>query len=104
MEAFDLPFEYNIDLEELIPLVVVAVAQATKLGKCAPRNTSLPGCVYLNELLQNGTPRCIYDALRMQKETFFKLCNWLESNTDIETSRHISAGGYVPLDYQLLGI
>jgi hypothetical protein len=90
MEAFDLPFDYDIDLEELIPLVAIGAAQATKLGRGTPRSTGLPGRVYVHELFQNGTPRRIYDVLRMQKETFFKLCDWLESNTDIESSRHIS--------------
>jgi hypothetical protein len=90
MEAFDLPFDYDIDLEELIPLVAIGAAQATKLGRGIPRSTGLPGRVYVNELFQNGTLRHIYNVLRMQKETFFKLCDWLESNTDIELSRYIS--------------
>ena len=46
MEAFDLPFDYDIDLEELIPLVAIGAAQATKLGRGTPRSTGLPGRVY----------------------------------------------------------
>jgi hypothetical protein len=90
MEAFDLPFDYDIDLGELIPLAVIGAVQAMKLERGTPRSTGLPGRVYLNEFFQNGTPRRIYDVLRMQKETFFKLCDWLESNTDIESLRYIS--------------
>src|ERR1700722_9578905 len=90
MEAFDQPFDYDIELEELIPLVVIGAAQATTLERGTPRSTGLPGRIYVNELFQNGNPRRIYDVLRMQKETFFKLCNWLESNTNIESSRNIS--------------
>ena len=54
-----------------------------------PRNTGLPGCKYLHKLLQSS-PKRIYDVIQMQKDTFCKLCNWLEDNTLLKSSRNIS--------------
>jgi hypothetical protein len=77
----------DIDIEGIIPAIVLGVAQSASVK--TPRNTGLPGREYLSELLQSS-PQRIYDVLRMQKDTFYKLCDWLEINTKLETSKHIS--------------
>jgi hypothetical protein len=78
----------DIELEEIIPAIVIGAAQAAKAQK-TPQNTGLPGRQYLQELLQSS-PKRVYDVLRMQKETFLELCEWLELNTDLKSSRRIS--------------
>jgi len=78
----------DIDLEDIIPAIIIGVAQAARAEK-TPRSTGLPGREYLYELLQSS-PKRIYDVLQMQKDTFFKLCEWLEVNTNLEPSKHIS--------------
>jgi hypothetical protein len=77
----------EIDIEDIIPAIVLGAAQRAR-AKGTPRNTGLPGSQYLSELLQSS-PRRIYNVLRMQKDTFYKLCNWLEANTLLKPSRHI---------------
>ena len=63
----------DIELEDIIPAIVIGAAQATKLSK-TPQNTGLPGCEYLQELLQSS-PKRVYNVLRMQREIFLELCN-----------------------------
>jgi len=77
----------DIDLENILPAIVIGVVQATKAEK-TPQSTGQPGCEYLHELLQSS-PKRIYDVLRMQRETFFELCNWLEINMHLEPLKHI---------------
>jgi hypothetical protein len=77
MDYFD---DIGIDLEDLIPAIVIGAAQATRPEK-TPRNTGQPGQDYLSGLLYGGSPKRIYEVLRMQKQTFLKLCDWLELNT-----------------------
>ena len=77
----------DIDIEDIIPVIVLGVVQSRK--ERIPRNTSLPGCEYLYELLQSS-PKRIYDVIQMQKDTFHKLCNWLEGNTPLKNSRNLS--------------
>jgi hypothetical protein len=77
----------EIDIEDIIPAIVLGVAQKAK-AKRTPRSTSLPGSIYLSELLESS-PHRIYDVLRMQKHTFYKLCDWLEVNTSLEPSKHM---------------
>jgi len=77
MDYFD---DININMEDIIPAIVIRVAQATRPEK-TPRNTGQPGRDYLSELLDNGNPKRIYEVLRMEKQTFLKLCDWLECNT-----------------------
>jgi hypothetical protein len=78
----------DINLEDIIPAIIIGAAQTARADK-TPRSTGLPGREYLYELLQ-GSPKRIYDVLRMEKDTFFELCKWLEINTDLEPSKHIS--------------
>jgi hypothetical protein len=77
MDHFD-----DIDLKNIIPAIVITAAQAIR-PENTPRNTGQPGREYLYELLQGGSPKRIYEVLRMQKETFLKLCDWLERNTTL---------------------
>ena len=79
---------YNIDIKDIIPAIIIRAIKATKAEK-TPRNTGQPGQQYLHELLQSS-PKRIYDVLRMKKETFFKLCDWLEVNTELAPSRYIT--------------
>jgi hypothetical protein len=78
----------EIDIEDIIPAIVLGVVQSAKVER-TPRSTGLLGSIYLSKLLESSLRR-IYDVLRMQKVTFYKLCNWLEANTLLKPSRHIS--------------
>ena len=78
----------DIDIEDIIPAIVLGVAQSAKVEKTS-RSTGLPGHEYLFELLQSS-PKRIYDVLQMQRATFCKLCDWLEVNTPLKASRYIS--------------
>ncbi len=70
---------YDIDIYDVIPAIIIGAEQASKAEKTAQR-TGQPEHDYLEELLRSS-PKCIYDVLRMRKETFFELCMWLEENT-----------------------
>ena len=78
----------DIDIKDIIPAIVLGVAQSAKVEK-TPRSTSLLGYEYLFELLQSS-PKRIYDVLQMQRATFCKLCDWLKVNTPLKASRYIS--------------
>jgi hypothetical protein len=84
MDYFD-----DIDLEYVIPAIVITAAQTIR-PENTPRNTGQPGREYLYKLLEGGSSKRIYEVLRMQKETFLKLCDWLESNTTLQSSRYIT--------------
>jgi hypothetical protein len=56
---------------------VLGVVEAAKSQR-VPRNTGVPGGVYLQDLLESSKRR-VYDVLRMKRETFLKLCNWLKA-------------------------
>ena len=43
-----------------------------------PRNTSVPEGVYLQDLLESSKRR-VYDVLRIKRETFLELYNWLKT-------------------------
>ena len=79
----------SIDFETLIPAIVIGAAQASKLQN-RPRNTGLPGREYLHELLNCGSPKRIYDVLRMRSTTFFRLCDWLELHTALQSTAFVS--------------
>ncbi len=78
----------DINLEDIIPVIVIGAVQATR-PENTPRNTGQPGREYLYELLQSS-PKRIYEVLRMQKQTFLELCEWLEHNTTLQSSRYIT--------------
>jgi len=68
----------NINILDLIPLIILGAVEGAKPERM-PRNTGQKGGVYLEELL-SSTTNCIYDVLRMKKETFISLCVWLQVN------------------------
>jgi hypothetical protein len=55
-------------------LEVVKVAKSQRV----PQNTGVPRGVYLQDLLESSERR-VYDVLRMKRETFLELCNWLKT-------------------------
>jgi hypothetical protein len=64
---------------------VLRVVKAVKSQKVS-WNTGVLGGVYLQDLLESSERR-VYDVLRMKRETFFKLCNWLKTKGGLTTSR-----------------
>ena len=74
----------DLDLEEIVPLIAISAAQASMDTK-TPQRTGQSGSDYLEELL-NSTPKRIYEVLRMQRETFYSLCRWLEDNTTLRST------------------
>ena len=71
----------DLDLDELIPTLILGVIEHAKEEK-EHHQTGLAGREYLRELLSSTDLR-IYEVLRMRKETFFLLCDWLETNTKL---------------------
>ena len=51
----------DIDIEDIIPAIVLKVAQSAKVEK-TPQSTGLPDYEYLFELLQSSS-KCIYNVL-----------------------------------------
>jgi hypothetical protein len=74
----------NLQIEEIIPAIVLGAAEYTMEGK-EYHQTGLAGREYLRELLSSTDLR-IYEVLRIKKETFFKLCDWLEANTKLKAT------------------
>ena len=54
-----------------------------------PRNTGLSGGDYLQELLSYKNDKRIYSVLRMQKETFDRLVQDLQSYSSLKDSRKV---------------
>jgi hypothetical protein len=79
---------FDIDLLNIIPLIILGVAQSSAHAK-TPMNTGLPGGDYLRELLDSGNSKRIYRILRMKKETFTSLCSWLQINGGLENTRNV---------------
>jgi hypothetical protein len=44
----------------------------------------------VEDLLSCGNPTCIHNQLQMQLDTFFHLQDWLETNTELKSSRDTS--------------
>ena len=78
----------DIDLSDIVPLIVLGAVEEAKKSK-TPRNTGQSGGDYLHELLECSNEKRIYSILRIKKETFNKLCQWLRSNTDLKDSRNV---------------
>ena len=77
----------NINILDLIPLIILGAVEGAKPERM-PRNTGQKGGVYLEELL-SSTTNCIYDVLRMKKETFISLCVWLQVNGGLAPTWYI---------------
>jgi hypothetical protein len=71
----------DLDLKSVIPAIVLGAVEYT-MEERAHHQTGLAGREYLRELLSSTDLR-IYEVLRMKKETFFHLCDWLEANTEL---------------------
>jgi hypothetical protein len=74
----------DIDIESIVSAVIIGAIQDIEQEK-TPQNTGLPGAQYLQELLLSS-PQRIYEVLRMKKETFLLLCDWLENNTELKST------------------
>jgi hypothetical protein len=85
----------ELELHDIIPLIALAAleeaqtAREVQIAK-APRSTSLSEEAYIFELLRCGNEKRIYSVLRMKSNTFKTLCDWLETNTPLRSSRHIT--------------
>jgi hypothetical protein len=64
---------------------MLRIVKAAKSQR-VPWNTSVLGGVYLQDLLESSERR-VYDVLRMKRETFLKLCNWLKAKGGLITGR-----------------
>lgn len=69
--------------DELVALVALAVVATHQSESTISHQTGTPGSQYLMELL-SSTPQRIYNVLRMNKQTFYKLCEWLNDNTELK--------------------
>jgi hypothetical protein len=67
---------------------VLGVVKAAKSQR-VPWNTSVLERVYLQDLLKSSK-RHVYDVLRMKRETFLELCNWLKTKGGLITSCKVS--------------
>ena len=94
----DLPGDLNID--DLIPLLVLGVTDSIRAEK-ERHQTGLAGKEYLQELLSSTEPT-IYEVLRMKKKTFFLLCNWLETNTKLQSTWRTSIQEQVAMFLSIL--
>jgi hypothetical protein len=94
----------DLDLEEIVPLIAISAAQASMDTK-TPQRTGQSGSDYLEELL-TSTPKRIYEVLRMQRETFYSLCRWLEDNTTLRSTWRTSIEEQVAvsMDYEFLSL
>jgi hypothetical protein len=72
-------------IEEIIPFVIVTVAQASQSIECIRPFSS--NNLYVNELLTTAHPQRCWDVLRMTIETFYALRDWLLANTLLKSSR-----------------
>ena len=72
-------------IEEIVPFVIVTVAQASQsTERIRPFSSNN---LYVNELLTTAHPQRCWDVLRMTIETFFVLRDWLLANTSLKSSR-----------------
>jgi hypothetical protein len=72
-------------IEEIIPFVIVTVAQASQNAQRIRPFSS--NNLYVNELLTTAHPQRCWDVLRMTIKTFFVLRDWLLANTSLKSSR-----------------
>ncbi len=79
----------TIDIEDISSLIVLgAVTEAQDSKKeSGSSKPILSGADYLRDLLNCGNHKRIYSVLRMQKETFEKLCLWFKTRGYLKDSR-----------------
>ena len=78
----------EFDIEDLIPAIVIGAVESVQSQR-TPQMTGQAGREYLDQLL-SSTPLRIYEVLRMKKESFLDLCEWLETNTDLRSTWRVS--------------
>jgi hypothetical protein len=93
MDSFDID-DIVLDIVPLIALgaVETVIAQAQEQEQRVsriPRSTGQKGGDYLQELLNCGSDKRIYDVLRMQKGTFQALCTRLRKDRALKDSHYI---------------
>lgn len=78
----------ELDIEDLIPEIIIGVVQSVQEEKSV-HMTGQAGHEYLQELL-SSSPLRVYEVLRIEKESFLELCDWLETNTDLRPTWRVS--------------
>jgi hypothetical protein len=76
-----------LPVEDILIIILECVNASRVMRSC---RTSLPGAVYIQQLLEDKHPRRIREVLRMNLSTFNALRVWLLVNTSLENSRNIS--------------
>ena len=77
----------DIDITEIVPLIILGAVQKAQLK--VPRSTGLSGALYLEELLNCENEKRIYSVLRINKETFLRLCQWFRKNSSLKDTVYI---------------
>ena len=80
----------KIDIRQVSALITLAVATSPSQSNNVPISSSesvLSGADFIKELLDYGNHKRIYSVLRMQKDTFLKLCLWLKKGGHLKESR-----------------
>jgi hypothetical protein len=80
----DILEDLGLDVEGLISIIAIGTIEASTEAKTA-HQTGLSGHQYLEELL-SSSPKRIYGVLRMKKDTFYLLCDWLQHNTELRST------------------
>jgi len=78
------PFDTNDDSIKAAALFTITNAILSEREPC---RTSLPGRIYVQELLDSAHPRRVFEVLRMSLGTFYALRDWLLANTSLRSSR-----------------
>ena len=86
MDSFDL--FGDIDITDIVPLIALGAVQEAQSK--VPRSTGLPGAAYLEELLNCGNEKRIYSVLRMNRNTFLRLCQWLKKSSSLKDTVYIT--------------
>jgi hypothetical protein len=80
-----------IDIEDMSSIITLgAVAEARdSREESGVSEPILSGGDYLQDLLNCGNHKRIYMVLRMQKDTFDKLCLWMRSGRYLKDSKRV---------------
>jgi hypothetical protein len=78
-----------IDIKDIFALIALGVVDKAQQPKEQSGSSEpiLSGADYLRDLLNCGNQKRIYSVLRMQKETFEKLCLWFKKGGYLKDSR-----------------
>ena len=84
MEADEIHAEF---MKEFIRQVTIGVCIKATKDKQKCRTSPLTGQDYIDELLATGHQRRCFEVLRMERETFFALRDWLIVYTSLKPTR-----------------